>query len=95
MYAPEVARGNPSNWLGPVWIVANYIGWETLGDRGYGELAGSLADAVIGLLAGDLRRTGMFHEYYSPETGLGVCGPHFMSWNALAALMEKGPGRAR
>ena len=95
MYAPEVARGNPSNWLGPVWIVANYIVWETLGDRGYGELAGSLADAVIGLLAGDLRRTGMFHEYYSPETGLGVCGPHFMSWNALAALMEKGPGRAR
>jgi len=27
MYAPEVNRGNPSNWLGPIWIVANYIAW--------------------------------------------------------------------
>ena len=40
------------------------------------------------MLDDDLRSCGKFHEYYSPETGLGVNAPGFMSWNALAALME-------
>jgi len=31
----------------------------------------------------------MFHEYYSPETGRGVCGETFMSWNTLAGLLKK------
>ena len=88
MYAPEVRRGNPSNWLGPIWLVANYIVWEMLNQRNRKDLADQLADHVTTMLDDDLRSCGKFHEYYSPETGLGVNAPGFMSWNALAALME-------
>ena len=88
MYAPEVARGNPSNWLGPIWLVANYIIWEMLRKRGRIALADKLANNVISVLSKDLESNGAFHEYYSPETGLGVANKGFMSWNALAALME-------
>ena len=87
MYAPEIRRGNPSNWLGPIWIVANYIAWETLKKYHREDLADQLAENMIDLLSSDLETTGMFHEYYSPETGLPVCGENFMSWTALAALM--------
>ncbi|MBP5300055.1 MAG: hypothetical protein J6Y80_01495 [Victivallales bacterium] len=87
MYAPEVPRGNPSNWLGPIWLVANFIVWEMLNTRGRGELASRLADNVTRTLDEDLAANGRFHEYYSPESGRGVCNPGFMSWNALAALM--------
>ena len=86
MYAPEVARGNPSNWLGPIWVIANYIAWDTLRQRGHGEMADRVADAIVNLLADDLRTAGCFHEYYSPETGRPVATPGFISWNALAAL---------
>ena len=88
MYAPEVRRGNPSNWLGPIWLVANYIVWEMLRKRGRNDLASQLAKNVTTMLDDDLAANGKFHEYYSPETGLGVNAPGFMSWNALAALME-------
>ena len=87
MYAPEVPRGNPSNWLGPIWLVANFIVWEMLNTRGRGELASRLADNVTRTLDEDLAANGRFHEYYSPESCRGVCNPGFMSWNALAALM--------
>jgi putative isomerase len=88
MYAPEIGRGNPSNWLGPIWLVANYIIWEMLKQRGRSALASQLAENVTTMLDEDLAANGKFHEYYSPETGLGVNAPGFMSWNALAALME-------
>ena len=88
MYAPEVPRGNPSNWLGPIWLVANYVVWEMLRKRGRDDLARQLADNITKMLDDDLQACGKFHEYYSPETGLGVNAPGFMSWNALAALME-------
>lgn len=86
MYAPEVARGNPSNWLGPLWIIANYITWETLNAYGHRELAAEIANSVTDMLADDLEKSGCFHEYYSPETGRGVATPGFMSWNSLAGL---------
>ncbi len=89
MYAPEVSRGNPSNWLGPIWIVANYIVWDTLKQRGYTSKANELAKNIVALLASDLKTNGMFHEYYSPESGRGVCGENFMSWNALAGLFDQ------
>lgn len=87
MYAPEVARGNPSNWLGPIWLVANYITWETLMRRGHAAKAAELAHNITTLLAADFDRNGCLHEFYSPESGAGVMGAGFMSWNALAALM--------
>ena len=87
MYAPEAARGNPSNWLGPIWLVANYITWETLKRRGHTAKATELAGNIVALLTDDFNRNGCLHEFYSPESGNGVMGAGFMSWNALAALM--------
>ena len=89
MYSPEVSRGNPSNWLGPIWLIANYIVWETLKMRGHSKNAASLAENILNMLAADLKQNGAFHEYYSPETGKGVHNKNFMSWNALAAIMEQ------
>jgi putative isomerase len=88
MYAPEVARGNPSNWLGPIWILVNYITWETLVNYGHKDFAGQLSNLILNLLGDDLTKNGVFHEYYSPETGKPVCSPGFVSWNALAGLLE-------
>jgi putative isomerase len=87
MYAPEVARGNPSNWLGPIWLLPNYLTYEMLSANGYVALASELAEKIKLLLATDLKSTGTLHEYYSPESGRGVCTPGFMSWNSLAGLM--------
>ena len=87
MYAPGVKRGNPSNWLGPLWIIATYLTVETLKKYGHTEEARKQADGCIAMLARDLEKNGTFHEYYLPETGEPVHNPGFMSWNALAALM--------
>lgn len=83
MYRPEERRGNPSNWLGPIWIIANYIVAETMLARGHREDAEKLWTDVVDMLAEDLRANGCFHEYYSPESGTGSNNPGFMSWNAL------------
>ena len=53
MYAPGVKRGNPSNWLGPLWIIATYITVETLKKYGHTEEARKQADGCIAMLARD------------------------------------------
>jgi len=88
MYSPEVSRGNPSNWLGPVWIITSYMIWKGLKDYGFEETARQLADNVVHLLAEDCRKNQLMHEYYSPETGAGISGPGFLNWNLLAILMK-------
>ena len=74
MYRPDDSRGNPSNWLGPVWIISCYMVW--LGLKRYG------------FEAEDCRRNNVLHEYYSGETGEGISGPGFLNWNLLALLMH-------
>ncbi len=86
MYAPEVIRGNPSNWLGPIWILVNYIAYETLHKYGHEAQAELLAEKILKMLEDDLEKNGSLHEYYSPETGEPVASPNFMSWNTLAGL---------
>jgi len=88
MYSPEVSRGNPSNWLGPIWIIACFMTWKGLKRYGFEKEASLLAGNTLSLLANDLERSGLIHEYYSPETGLGICGPGFLNWNLLALLMK-------
>jgi putative isomerase len=88
MYSPDVSRGNPSNWLGPVWIISNYMVWRGLKNYGYDEKASELAEKVVSLLANDYRNNGLLHEYYHPETGKGISGPGFLNWNLLACIME-------
>jgi putative isomerase len=87
MYQPEMKRANPSNWLGPIWINANYIAWEGLKRYGYKKEAEDIRLRIIELLGRDLQKTGTLHEYYSPETGKGVHNGNFWNWNNLVIYM--------
>lgn len=87
MYQPEVARSNPSNWLGPVWILANWIIWRGLLRSGFRHETREVSRRIVMLLGRDLASTGTLHEYYSPETGRGIIGPGFWNWNLPAVEM--------
>ncbi|HMP75094.1 MAG TPA: trehalase family glycosidase [Kiritimatiellia bacterium] len=87
MYDPATHRGNPSNWLGPVWIVSSYTIWEGLRRYGFHDEAGRVAERTIALLARAEREHGAWHENYNPETGEGIAAPGFVSWNLLVHFM--------
>lgn len=82
-----VFSGNPSNWLGPVWIVANYFVWKGLRNYGYTKEAQILADKTVRLLANDLATQGSFNEYYDPDTGRPLSHKGFLDWNMLVLEM--------
>ncbi len=84
---------NPSNWLGPIWIVANYFVWKGLLRYGFEAEAAILARKTVSLLEDDARKTGTLHEYYHPETGEPLMNPGFLSWNLLALEMDCGAGQ--
>ncbi|MBO6280249.1 MAG: glycoside hydrolase family 37 [Bacilli bacterium] len=79
--------GNPSCWLGPIWINANYFTYLGLKKYGYLDLAKDIAKKTILLLGRDIELNGEFHEYYDSETGVGVRGKGFQSWNFLVLKM--------
>lgn len=79
--------GNPSNWLGPIWIIAQYAVFRGLMNYGYREEAKIICDRTLKLLGCDLRKSGELHEYYNPETGEPVINPGFVNWNVLALNM--------
>jgi putative isomerase len=88
--AYEVAVGsNPSCWRGPIWIVANYLAWRGLTDYGFVDEAERLALDVNRLMANDIERNGLLHEYYHPDTGEGLTHPGFLNWNTLAVRMRQ------
>ena len=87
MYEPATDSANPSNWLGPVWIVANYMIYEGLKKYHYDTEAEVLAAKTRELLINDLRTTGRLHECYHPDTGQPNFNADFLSWNVLAGLM--------
>jgi putative isomerase len=89
MYQPEIARGNPSNWLGPIWIVTNYLVWKGLKNYRLNKEADELAKRIVNLLGQDMEKNGYLHEYYSPETGKGITGKNFWNWNNLVIFMLK------
>jgi putative isomerase len=78
---------NPSNWLGPVWIIVNYFAWKGLQGYGFQREAAALADKTIALLASDLKVNGALNEYYHPDTGSGLSHKGFMDWNLLVLEM--------
>lgn len=82
-----VKSGNPSCWLGPIWGIANYMVFEGLLNYGYFDDAKELAEKTIKLFGQDLDENGDIHEYYDPETGVGVNKIGFQSWNLLAVAM--------
>lgn len=81
------SSSNPSNWLGPVWIVANYFTWKALKRYGFNEEADVLADKTIALLAADLKLNGSLNEYYHPDTGAALSYKGFIDWNLLVLEM--------
>lgn len=78
---------NPSNWLGPVWILASYLTWRGLLRYGFKSEADEIARRTLDLLGADIARHGDTHEGYDPETGAPIMNKGFLSWNILACEM--------
>jgi putative isomerase len=78
---------NPSNWLGPVWIIVNYFVWKGLKNSGFDNEADKLADKTLRLLSADLATNGSLNEYYHPDTGAALSHKGFMDWNLLVLEM--------
>lgn len=84
----SLARSSdPSNWLGPIWIVANYFVWKGFKAYGFEEAAADLAGKTIRVLSSDLAATGSLNEYYHPDTGKPLSYPGFVDWNMLVLEM--------
>lgn len=81
--------GNPSNWLGAVWTVSNYILFKGMLRYGYVKEAKIIEDQTIEYLSRDIRTCGSMSESYHPDTGEGILHHNFFSWNCLAASMLK------
>jgi putative isomerase len=86
MYCMDFSS-DPSNWLGPVWIIVNYLVWKGLNDYGFDDEASKLADKTLRLLSTDLAANGSLNEYYHPDTGLALSHKGFMDWNLLVLEM--------
>ncbi len=81
------ATNNPSNWLGPIWLVANYCVFKGMLNYGYLEEAEDMCKKSVNLLCEDIWETGCMHEYYDPFTGKPVMNGGFINWNILAINM--------
>ncbi len=80
---------NPSNWLGPIWLVVNYAVFKGMLNYGYYEEAKDLYSRTILLLGTDLEKTGSMHEYYDPFTGEPIMNGGFLNWNILVLNMSE------
>lgn len=81
------ASGNPSSWLGPIWINVNYLVFRGLLNYGYEAEARELAEKTVLLLGRDFERFGALHEYYLPDNGEPVLNIGFQNWNFLVLNM--------
>ena len=79
--------GNPSDWLGPIWGISNYMIFEALQKYGFNDAAKELAEKTITLFGRDIEKNGEPHEYYDPETGEGITHLGFQNWNLLSIKM--------
>lgn len=86
MYNNEKS-GNPSNWLGAIWTVANYAVYEGLCRYGQNALAQKVRERTLGVLDKNLAESGEMYESYHPDTGEPNLHPGFLSWNLLALAM--------
>lgn len=93
----ERPSGNPSNWLGPVWIIANYCVWKGLKENGYQKEAEILKEKILDLVGEDIKLTGHMSESYSFLNGKPIMNGGFLSWNCLVIemLREKESGANR
>lgn len=87
MYSLQ-ASSNPSNWLGPIWTIVNYLVWSGLRAYGYRSAADELARKTLRTLATCLQRDGSLNEYYHPDTGVPLSHKGFLDWNLLVLEMD-------
>lgn len=80
---------NPSNWLGAIWVIANYLVYEGLKRYRQNELAEKLKQSTCELLENSLHQYGDLYESYQPDTGEPNLHAGFLSWNLLAAELLK------
>ena len=71
MYSLD-ASGNPSNWLGPVWGISNYMVFRGLVRYGYEDEAAALVEKTVELFGRDLEP---------------IINPGFQNWNWLVLNM--------
>ena len=81
------ASNNPSNWLGVIWGMSNYMVFRGLVKYGYREEATRLAERTVELFGRDLETTGALHEYYHPDSGEPIMTRGFQNWNFLVLNM--------
>jgi putative isomerase len=81
------ATSNPSNWLGPVWVNANYFVFRGLVKYGYNDEARKLVEKTVKLIGMDYEKSGTLHEYYLPDNGEPVMNRGFQDWNYLVLNM--------
>jgi len=72
---------NPENyWLGPVWVNTNWMVMHGLRDYGRGDLAGTVRERTLDLVA----RSG-YREYFNPFTGEGY-GTDSFGWTSALTI---------
>lgn len=76
-----------SNWQGPVWPICNYLHMHGLLQYGFQKEAIEVARRITKICLSDIKKTGGMHEDYHAETGVGLAGPNFISWNLLVGNM--------
>lgn len=81
------ASNNPSNWLGPIWGVSNYMVFRGLEKYGFQEDARELAEKTVQLFGKDLETNGSLHEFYHPDTGEAIMTHGFQNWDFLVLNM--------
>jgi putative isomerase len=81
------ASNNPSNWLGPIWGITNYLVFRGLVKYGFDDDARELAEKTVRLFGRDLETSGALHEFYHPDTGEPVMTRGFQNWNFLVLNM--------
>jgi len=81
------ASNNPSNWLGPIWGISNYLLFRGLLKYGFEADARELAEKTVLLFGRDLETNGCLHEYYHPDSGEPIMTRNFQNWNFLVLNM--------
>lgn len=79
--------GNPSNWLGAIWTVANYALFKAFLNYGYIEEAEEIKNQTEKYLIKDIQESGSISESYHPDTGERFLNNEFFSFNCLYASM--------
>lgn len=78
---------NPSNSLGPVWLIYNYFAFYGMLNAGRKDLAEEICEKMVENFAKDILANGKTDECYHPETGEPIMGKSFLSWNSLIVGM--------